>query len=361
MTLRAFAPFGIAFAAACTLEITGCFDLFHPTDDLRPAADDHDFCTWLPGTIRSRAKHACAWLGACETPTGRNAFGPCMFEALLAYDCAANPNHQPKGKAHALWDCLWRATTCGEVAACTVPKGPQKCQTAGEFSACGTAGNAVLNNFDVRFECDYDGGAEGGPYPDGHGENCALWGQTCASSGAIAACTGSRTAGLTCTQPGCYPTINELHWCAADGTDVGIDCASNGAQRCGQYSGDAGAPWLACSAESDAAPCIPAASATCVGGVATSCPSGRPETVDCAKILGSTGTCVEGPLQPPFDWRSACASTTPQCTNDSCSGNALSGCTRGVPFDVNCDEVGLGPCRTATTNGAAGHGACAPP
>ena len=69
------------------------------------------------------ALRACSWLGACEGPIGTNAFGPCYFRALMAYDCAANPNHRSRNKAHALWDCLQRVETCGEVDACIGTEG----------------------------------------------------------------------------------------------------------------------------------------------------------------------------------------------------------------------------------------------
>ncbi len=369
----------IAGAAALTTGLVACFDLFHSTEDFRSAceldartegcvtdasatnaadAGESDFCAWSPSVVRPRARRACAWLGACETPMGRNAFGPCMVEALLAYDCGANPDHRAKAKSHELWDCLWRANSCAAVDACIFPKGPQSCRSVGDYMACGTAANATVNNLDVRVECTYDGGA----YPNARGENCALWGRTCASSGGLAACAGSRTAGLTCTQPGCYgASTSQLHWCDADGRDIGIACASNGAQRCGAYSDDAGVEWVACGAESDAAPCVAAASATCVSGVATSCPSGVPETIDCAKILDSPSACVAGPLVPPFDWTSACALPAPQCTEDSCRGNALTGCARGAAFALDCGQVGLGACAMATTMGASPHAACTPP
>src|SRR5580700_933274 len=100
----------IAFCAA----LVACFDLFHSTVDVltlctidaqAPGCNESsdanvesstssDFCAWTSGEALSHARHACAWLGACETPMGRNAFGTCMFQALLTYDCSANPNHR---------------------------------------------------------------------------------------------------------------------------------------------------------------------------------------------------------------------------------------------------------------------------
>src|SRR5579859_2135295 len=120
------APTAIAIAmSAFTMGplLIACFDLFHSTDDVLPlclldagapgcqgsldaAADATpaaDFCAWDRETARGHARHACAWLGACQSPLGRNAFGECMVQALLAYDCAANPHHRSKGEARRLW------------------------------------------------------------------------------------------------------------------------------------------------------------------------------------------------------------------------------------------------------------------
>ena len=65
------------------------------TPDARDAADivPTDFCKASSATARTRATHACAWLGACSVPFDQNAFGQCMIDAILAYDCTTNPNH----------------------------------------------------------------------------------------------------------------------------------------------------------------------------------------------------------------------------------------------------------------------------
>jgi len=365
-------------SAASGVGLVACFDLFHSTGDVKTACEidpatpgcpatsgldasssgGTDFCAWPADVVRQHAEHACAWLGACETPLGRNAFGSCMFEALLAYDCAANPGHRSKGKAHALWDCLWRAQGCADVDACVFPKGTQGCESPGDYTACASASSPTANNFDVRIEC-VDGGTQ--PLPNAHGENCALWGQTCATDGTLGACAGSQS-GLECTQSGCFgASASELHWCV-DGGDVGIDCASNGSQRCGGFPTASSALWVACIAESDAAACEADASATCsAGGVATSCPSGVPETLDCQRLLQSPQACTAGPLSPPFDWTGPCAVVPAQCSGDSCAGSTLTGCARGAAFTVDCAGQGLGACRMLATDvGAAQHGACAP-
>ena len=81
-----------------------------------------DFCAWSTETARTNASRACAWLGACAGPVGDNAFGPCVVRALLAYDCAANPDRRLRpGPAHDLWDHLWRASSCADVLGALFP------------------------------------------------------------------------------------------------------------------------------------------------------------------------------------------------------------------------------------------------
>lgn len=372
----------LAIASACVGVTTGaCLDLFHSTADVLTAceldaaatgcrtasatdaraadAGGVEFCAWTPTEARQHAEHACAWLGACETPMGQNAFGSCMIQATLAYDCAANPNHRVKGATHDLWACLSSAQSCGDVDACVFPAGPLACQTPGEYTGCGAPGGAAAARA-VRIEC-ADGGVR--PYPGAHGENCALWGQTCASTGTAASCTGSD--GLACAQSGCDGTpMAHLHWCV-DGGDMGMDCSGAGGQRCDGFPSRSSPQWIACVAESDAlssGPCAPDATATCNNGLATSCPSGVPERLDCRAVLGTASACVPGPLAPPFDWTSPCQVTPPRCTADTCSGTVLSGCARGATVSLDCATQGLGHCRMVLTDmGTQQHAACAPP
>jgi hypothetical protein len=365
MGLRSVAVVTLA-SSLLAAGLVACFDLFHSTSDVvtmceRDAtapgcaadgaadAGETDFCTWTRPQARAQAQRACAWLGACETPMGRNAFGPCMFQALLAYDCEANPNHRPKGKTRSLWACLSRVTSCGDVDTCIFPGGLEGCGTAATHTACGTA----VSNADLRFECS-DGGLRDNP----HGENCALWGQTCAASGGAAQCVGN--GGSSCgTSKGCAGSPRtELRWC--DGGDLGIDCASNGGQFCVGFA-DAGAPWVACVAESDAGSCTPDPSAVCANGTAFSCPSGVVETIDCAGILLSDAGCEGGALAPPFDWTSPCAIGGSNCA-ETCADASMTGCARGAAFAVDCRAQELGPCRRVRTDlGTAEHVACTPP
>src|SRR5579863_3179119 len=113
-------------AAAAILALSGlvagaslvaCFDLFHTTGELRTACEVDAsapgcLCAASHADARRLAEHACGWLGACETPMGGNALGACVFSALLAFDCEANPEHPVRGEPAAIWQCLATAETC---------------------------------------------------------------------------------------------------------------------------------------------------------------------------------------------------------------------------------------------------------
>jgi hypothetical protein len=380
-----FAALSLSAGVATGAVLGACFDVFHSTEDIVTACDvdggpaacqggarpemttsaTTGFCARTHDEARARAERACAWLGACETPVGRNAFGTCMFQALTAYDCASNPNHQARGKAQALWQCLQSVDSCAGVDECVVPDGPGDCLVPGDYTSCGTA-NGASNNGDVRFECTSSAVATGRLHA--YAENCALYGQTCVDAvvdgGPRGFCVGDSN-GLACAGYGCAGT--RLSWCGDAGGqwgNIGLDCASNGTGLCGEFP-DAG-QWAACVADTDAgasAACAPSLVAACDGGVASSCPSGVRETLDCATLLGAANSCAPGLLTPPFDWTSACQVSPPACTEDSCSdAGALTGCTRGAAFSTDCAAYGLGPCRMVTTDiGSQFHAACGPP
>jgi hypothetical protein len=322
--------------------VAACLDLFHSTSDIRtacqidaaaPGCGAVNLCAPDQATALERAQHACAWLGACEGPLGRNAFGPCMFQALMAYDCAANPNHRFKGKAAELWACLSDARSCKDIDACVFPDGRQACESDASITVCGT----TPDNKDVRILC--------APY---HGENCALWGQTCTKQGGSARCSGGGVeTGCATGSTGCYGFTN-IHSCpTAEGGDIGIDCTNFGTQKCNGFPVDAQpVDWVSCVAETDAASaaCTPDAHASCTDGVAVSCASGVLESLDCARLLRFAGACEGGLLNPTFDWTAPCSVTPPMCTDDACDGGSLTGCERGAPYTVSCTEAGLGPC-----------------
>jgi hypothetical protein len=380
--MRAGASARVAVAALMSTGLgaglVACFDLFHSTSGIvsacaldsqacEDAADQvdadagTDFCAFTPDQALAHAQYACAWLGACETPMGGNAPGTCMFDALLAYDCFANPNHPSRGVAHALWDCLLQVQSCGDVARCVFPGGTPMCPAPtkfpGDFTSCGNGGGVQANG-DVRIEC-RDAGVPA------VGENCAMNGQTCASSGTSGSCAGAAgTAGVSCTTDECVGTA--LHQCGSGGVDVGIDCASNGAGQCGGFPISMDAGWLACVASGDAGSCPPTEAAQCINGYATSCPSGVPEQVYCPELLqapnAAGGACVAGQLSPPFDWTSPCA-VQGGCTADACDdGGIVLGCARGSQYPLDCAAQGLGPCTMVATDvGTAMHARCAPP
>lgn len=350
----------------------GCVDLFHSTDDFRtafqidattdgcaapadgasPQALDAspfasvDLCATTRGDPFTRAQHVCAWLGACATPMGQNAFGACMLQALLAYDCAANPNHPARGKAHDLWACLDQAAaspspSCDAINGCIASVDAGTCASTDTPTAC-----AGGSSPDVRLAC--DGGAE----------NCALWGQTCVTDGRTAWC-GSTGDGLGCLDGGnlesCQggPNDSKLHACGGtDGHDVGIDCASNGLERCDGFPIRDAASWVACVPSTDAgATCAPIEDVVCDGGVAHMCPAGVPEIVDCAALLGARGmpdACSAGVLGASFDWTSPC--WLGACGSDTCDGSALTACARGATFSVDCKSLGLGLCQIVSAD-----------
>jgi hypothetical protein len=333
---------GIALAtsAACCASggaLVACFDLLHSTADVltaceldaghpgcAPAKIETDFCSWSPDQAKQHASDACLWLGACTAPLGNNAFGPCYFRALMAYDCKANPNHRPQREAKSLWDCLASVKSCADVAACT-------------FHDAAPPG------------CEH--------------ENCALWGQSCAP-GSGGACVSDST-GLSCQDASSCTRNTTLHWCVpdADGgppVDRGIECADNGASACDGFPTTHPARWIACLPNTDAAiACTPDASAACDQGRAVMCPSGVVESLDCEALLGQ-GTCSPGALSPPFDWTSACSVPTSICSDDACDGGWLTSCERGTRFEVNCREQGFGDCRLLPADpGAPRRASCA--
>jgi hypothetical protein len=227
-----------------------------------------------------------------------------MFQALMAYDCAANPSHRPMGSALAGWSCLATVATCGDVDRCVQPGGPAACLTA----PCADAGSAV--------------GCAGGPTP---------------------ACSGTA-----------------IDACDPDGGAESIDCASNGAQACGSFPTAASPAWVACLAGGDGGACAPSRDVTCSAGVARSCPSGVAETLDCAALLNSPVACNAGMLDPAVDWTLPCDLGVP-CAADSCTGGTVNSCARGTTFAGDCAMVGLGACRTAPADDGTIRATCAPP
>jgi hypothetical protein len=340
-----------ALFSAVAVVFLAC-DLFHSTDfatlcgvsptadacvDAPPAADagpspPTDFCAWDAMTAYGNAQHACAWLSACELPLGNDDFGPCMITALLAYDCAANPDRPVRGALHAYWDTLWQATTCADVDRAVFPgAGTQdlvpSCANGGGFTACGVAYDGGDNSA-VRVECDDADAAA-------RGESCLAQGRTC-DKGACVPSAGS-------CMPGCDGTI--LHDCDDGGVDHGTNCAVFGAGSCVSASAAA-----AC-ATTSAAACTPSSAVVCLdGGIAQGCPSGTSETLDCTALTGA-GSCNPGPASPGWDVSSACFADAAACPADSCAGggDTLVSCARGRAFTASCSLLNLGPCELMMT------------
>jgi hypothetical protein len=362
--------------------LVACIDLFHTTDDVLTACQldgnipdcgaeaeaavpveaggpvHTDFCSpgWSRGDALAHAQHACAWLGACEAPIGKNAFGECMFQALLAYDCAANPSHPVRGKRHDLWDCLWQAQTCAAVDACIFPDEKNRPECSGGGLSCAGGGSA-----DTRIACPDSGATPG--------ENCALWGQTCNNAGNGTYCLGAAgPAAFSCKNLECDGQ-GRIHYCPDGGPDMGIDCSGVGAGACVPLTGPDGGGWIACAPTEPAgdagAACTADASATCVQGVAYSCASGLPEQIDCAALLGDGGACQPGAFGIGYDFTSPCwvdaggppdagadagvdagadAGPCPPQTAETCDAGIISSRARGVAFTQRCAEVGLGDC-----------------
>jgi hypothetical protein len=322
-----------------------------PDDATTDAAEAVDFCSWSRDDARLRAQHACAWLGACESPVGRNQFGACMFEALLVYDCAANPDHRATGMRHDAWACLAAAKSCDDVGACGFAADATGCSNGG--TRCADPPGVTL-----RVDC-LDGGVDAGG-----AESCLLWGQGCVSDDASAACSGPGGGGLDCNGQSLGSCVgdppSQLHWCGPDGGDIGINCGSQSARTCAGFPDAASPAWLACVPEGDGgAPCDPTTAVVCNGDVAQSCAAGIAETIDCAALLGSTPACNEVQLAPAFDWTEACFLAT-ACGPDACTGSMVTSCARGATFEVDCTQSGLGPCQLVSTADGA-RAQCAAP
>jgi hypothetical protein len=271
--------------------VFACTDLFHSTDDIKNACDldsgaCDEICASDHGAALARAKNACVWLGSCATPAGDNQFGACVFQALLAYDCDANPNRKVKGKTRAFWDCMSKVASCGDVSACTFPDNASACGTSAARQGCGGSPYE-----DTRILCP---GADGGVGI----ESCAAWGQTCATTSATTSVCAANEEATTCVGVArCEGTL--LVGCAgAAGAphDLGVDCANYGAGQCKKSQSGV----VACVAENGAV-CTPstAPSASCNGDVATACVSGVTETLDCGTLTGPH-TCNQEPLAPSW-------------------------------------------------------------
>jgi hypothetical protein len=355
----------LAGAASAVLAAAACIDLFHGTGDLLDAcqvdptapacgsvgvadaapdvaSDGYtNFCTFTSATAHEHAERTCAWLGACGSPSAHNQLGPCMVSAILAYDCNTNPDRQVLGPTRAFWQCMLGVASCSDVVRCLFPGGVEACEAGAALSSCG----GLPGNGSTVKACN------GGQLVAA--ENCAAWGQTCAEIGGAATCAGAAHA--RACDAGCAGT--ELVDCVG-GVNQGVDCADYGQGACSTY--------LAAPACEPTGPHTDTATAlvACVGDKAQSSPSGYTESVDCATLLGVTGTCHDGgSTSPVWDVSTACYAAGKSCGADAClDGGVAQSCARAVEFTADCVAAGLKPCTLEPVIESAGaYAACSPP
>jgi hypothetical protein len=344
---------GLALVLSCAGAVAlaaACVDLFHSTNfetacDLDAGilgcpteasmnAEGTDFCEWSSLTARDHAEHACAWLGACSAPFDRNAFGPCMIDAILAYDCKTNPNRPVRGALHEFWDTLWQAQSCEAVTKALDPQ-REGCGSVGYGCSPDDAAPSVL------FECT---SLHSSALP----ENCLVQGRVCDKG----ACTPPG-ASASCPVSECVGSV--LRDCE-DGQDMGYDCQYFGAGAC---TGEVDA--AACSPADAGVRCAPTTLATCDSGVAMACATGRAESVDCNLLTGDD-SCHPGALTPRWNLAQACEGKG-TCM-PGCDGGTVIGCEQGEEYTTSCAEEGLGPCVAVAIVGTGGNVdgyACAPP
>ena len=351
-----------SIAGMALLAGAACVDLFHSTDSKTlcdfdaqapgcsadAGAEGGELCAPDTLTAETWATQTCAWLAACEDPIGQNSTGECMVNAIMAYNCEANPNRRPLGTMHDFWLCMQAASSrksCSEVAKCVFPNQVFAC-AAGGFIGCTQVPGV---NVDTRTECNAPGAA--------HGENCAAYGQTCDSldpdaSNNSALCLGaSRRA---CTQTTCNGS--HLALCDDAGIDRGYDCALLGGGACVSTGG---VP--ACEPGGDAGTCVSSNAITCTsGGVAEGCASGVKETVDCNAISGASSCLPVADGGPGLTPLAACQATS-GCAGDTCSGTNLVACVRGRSVTIDCTASGLKPCSSAIVTIEGNRAACTPP
>jgi hypothetical protein len=347
----------LALGGVVALGVVACVDLFHstnfetlcgvdpdaaacaseggPRDASTDAADTGptDFCLTDSATARLRASHACAWLGACAAPFDQNAFGPCMIDALLAYDCTANPNQTVRaGPLHDLWDALWQAKSCAQVISAVNPSGV-RCSGTGYACAGSPAPGALLECVD----------SVGGP------ESCLVEGRVCGSGGECVV-AGSPS---ECNESSCDGTV--FHDC--EGTrDLGYDCRYFGEGTCSVYDGGPGCDPTFVSG--GGASCAATHAVTCAGDTATACPAGGTVTVEC-QLLTGVSTCKAGTPSP--EWNLAAQCQGRGTCSAGCDGDTLQGCGQGAAFSTSCSSEGLGPCHEVGLAASQKGYACEPP
>lgn len=369
------------FAAASAVGLAvACVDLFHSTDFKTlctenpqsaqcgglgttdggsdagtdaPAKPPIDLCTLGSEEVKKRAIKACALMGACGASIEPDAFGTCVPRAMLAMDCAANPNLRPLGENLKLWQCLAEVATCSDIDRCLFGGPRQTCGSA-PLSACS---DKSLNGGNVRIDCAVPAGAETTRF-----EPCLTLSQRCTTVGpSLGLCRGGL--GTACVATGCSGTNAAV--CTGN-DDNGIDCAGLGGGSC-YFDIAAGGP--ACAPGPGARSCpVDGGAVTAIvtcdesNGVALACVDGKEVAIDCRRLGLACEPTVNAPPHDPFAKCVTDALTGQRCneTVDTCDGDDLHGCSRGGErYVASCASLGLGKC--AETDAGAVRANCTKP
>ncbi len=316
-------------------------------DAPRPVDAGTDFCAWSADTAASHAVYACLWLGACAGNPGLNEFGTCYPNALMAYNCALNPNQRVTGPLHTYWDALWQASSCDAVLAAVFAGRAPTCGERADASAAGGVMGCVATSdgggASVATVC-IDGGLAAAVHCDMEGYRCIE-----------GSCTNG---GSPCSQPTAAScTGNVFHSCQnvpnEAGTievvvDVGKDCSHFGAGKCvlaenesgGCLPNDAGQK---CTASAIADPCSGA-------DTVTGCATGYEESLYCAGFGPATACSGVGNRVVSSSQLAA------GCYNpmNNGFGDMMTGCAGLTAFydyagpagavEIYCADAGLGSC-----------------
>jgi hypothetical protein len=290
---------------------------------------DADFCSWSTSEARTKAAHACLWLGACLGTMETNDFGKCYADALLAYDCQLNPQLQVSGPLHAYWNALFQAASCNDVKAAVFPEGVPMCTNPAATCANQLEGGTAYGN--VAVEC-----ADGGGFLSA--ASCAAEGLTCSAGHCVVPGDASCSAGCV---------GNVAHVCGGlDGAvsgsdDLGRDCSHVGAGQCSVGSQVAGCK----PAPVEAGMCNRAA-ATCSGmnALTTSCAGDFFVTFNCQDFPGDSGCTGMAPNPDPTRLCTGWEATGPAA---HCADAAVAELAGPAGFVVaGCRDAGLSGCAT---------------
>ncbi len=297
-------------------ETNGCPNADGGTGDTDAAVDAGDsLCTDDAAKAQADAKRVCAFDGACNGTTKDHGYGLCLFEALRAFDCKADPGQAPRGKREAYWRCMKKANSCADFQAC-----------AGNTVSCSGGSEQCAPNGVTVQRCISGGGFQQ--------SNCAAEGKVCANVNGQAQCTGATRDGCA-GSAGCFD--NNVRRCNTT-LDVGRNCESFGSGTCVE-----GVAVAACKPLGTDT-CTPTSKLTVNGTQISACATGVPETVDCARLLQGTAPPTSfQELLNPGDLSSACRDPLATCI-PACSGKVFTACFRNTKQTVDCGAQKLGAC-----------------